>query len=132
MFCHIVLEYRRFSARRSQAAAPVLVHHQASGAKASTSTWMSVSAPLMMASHMNFHPGADISACFLLKRWCVHSSRPKRRLFICLFAGKQTDKRHSRLALARSERRCGREGKDKLCGVFTRPWVVRGLGSDVR
>lgn len=43
-------------------------------------------------SHMNFHPGGDISARFLLKRRCVRSSHPKHRFFICLFAGKQTDK----------------------------------------
>lgn len=80
MFRHIVLEYRRFSASRSQATAPVLVHHQASGTKASTPTWMSVFVPLMTASHMNFHPGADICVLFLLKH--VRSSSDQNGAFL--------------------------------------------------
>lgn len=95
---------------------------------------MSVSVPLMTASHMNFHPGADISAHFLLKRHCVRLSQPKRHRFVCLFVSLQENKLikgYSWVALARLMRRCGREGKDKRCGVFAGRRVVRGPRSDV-
>lgn len=67
-----------------------------------------MSVPLMTASHDNFHPGADASAHFLLKRQRVCSSQPKRRsFFVVLFVGRQENKLikgYSWLALARLKR----------------------------
>lgn len=60
----------------------------------------------------------------------TRSSRPKRRIFICSFAGKQTDK--AAKSWARLEHRCAREGKDRRRGVYTQLRVMRGLWCDVR
>lgn len=114
--------------RRSQATTPVLVHHQASGEKASTPTWMSVSAPV---TWIFIQEVISLRASCWSAGACARHTQNIAFSFACLQENKLI-KRHSWLALALPEHRCGREGNDKRCGVSKQQRVGRGLRSHVR